>query len=204
MLIASIASGLCSVGSDVLLVGVIADSRRVSGKGLRLRRGHYDFASHNPVNTTESRYSNPTATSSLDELEEKIEEIILDDIGVPPLKIGGDIGDISISNEAIDNYVDHIASSARCKLNGIKVAIDCANSSASATARNLFHKLNLDCDFYNCSPNGTNINKDCGSTHMRISKVVKDNNYDVGFAFDGDADRLCALTRTAISLTATS
>ena len=192
MLIASIASGLCSVGSDVLLVGVVpTPAVAYLVKAYGYDAGTMISASHNPCEYNGIKIFKSDGYKLPDELEEKIEEIILDDIGVPPLKIGGDIGDISISNEAIDNYVDHIASSARCKLNGIKVAIDCANGSASATARNLFHKLNLDCDFYNCSPNGTNINKDCGSTHMAyISKVVKDNNYDVGFAFDGDADRL--------------
>ena len=76
----------------------------------------------------------------------------------------------------------------------MKVALDCANGSSSATARKLFQYLGCELTVINENPNGSNINDNCGSTHIEgLQKVVKEEGCDVGFAFDGDADRLIAV-----------
>ena len=78
--------------------------------------------------------------------------------------------------------------------NGIRVALDCANGSASVCAQRIFEGLGAKCIMLNDKPDGTNINKDCGSTHIEgLQKAVVDNHCDIGLAFDGDADRCLAV-----------
>ena len=87
-------------------------------------------------------------------------------------------------------YINHLLSTVNCDLTGLRVLVDCANGAASATAPELFIKLPLQADFINMDPDGININDRCGSTHMDIlSKAVVAGEYDLGIAFDGDADR---------------
>ena len=95
--------------------------------------------------------------------------------------------------KAVKDYTAHIKATAIQPLNGIKIAVDCANGSASATARDIFDSLGIDCIYLNDNPDGLNINRDCGSTHLeKLSQFVVENGLDAGFAFDGDADRcLC-------------
>jgi phosphoglucosamine mutase len=192
MLISSLASGLCSAGADVLMIGVVP----TPAVAYLVKEYGYDAgimisASHNPCEYNGIKIFKSDGYKLPDKLEEQIENFILDDIGVLPPKIGGEIGNITISRDAVYDYVEHIATSARCSYKGIKAAIDCANGSASVTAAELFGKLGLNFDIYNSDPDGVNINKGCGSTHIdHIAEIVRKDGYNVGFAFDGDADRL--------------
>lgn len=100
---------------------------------------------------------------------------------------------MSYRKTAVDDYVKHLVSAVPTSLDGLRIAVDCANGSASATAAQLFCELGADVHFMSNSPDGVNINLDCGSTHMgNLRQYVLDNGMDVGVAFDGDADRcLC-------------
>ena len=94
----------------------------------------------------------------------------------------------------MDDYVRHLLSITDVSLRGMRLAVDCANGSASATARKLFSALGADCVFLNDQPDGVNINADCGSTHIeQLAEFVKKLKYFAGVAFDGDADRCLAV-----------
>ena len=91
------------------------------------------------------------------------------------------------------DYIDHLISSIDCDLSGLRVLVDCANGAASATAPDLFDGLPLHADFIHREPDGVNINDGCGSTHLdQLKAMVKAGGYDLGIAFDGDADRCLA------------
>ena len=195
MLESAIAAGLCSVGADVVLVGVAptpAVAYLVKREGCDA--GIMISASHNTCEYNGIKIFKSDGYKLPDELEEKIEELLLDETMPPTVKIGGEVGKICSDKGAISHYIDHIRSTAECDFGGLRVAFDCANGSASVTARKLFTKLGADCRFLCSEPDGTNINAGCGSTHLeRLQKYVVDNALDAGFAFDGDADRLLAV-----------
>ncbi|MBE6613375.1 MAG: phosphoglucosamine mutase, partial [Ruminococcaceae bacterium] len=128
-----------------------------------------------------------------DELEERIESIVLDGKPQPRLAASHDIGRVTRAQNAVKDYVDHICSSALYSLEGLKIAVDCANGAASRTAAMLFERLGAECTILFDKPDGRNINDTCGSTHLdALRSYVLEHHLDVGIAFDGDADRcLC-------------
>lgn len=192
MLSSAIAAGFCSVGCDVLQLGVVP----TPAVAFLVKEYSYDAgvmisASHNPCEYNGIKIFRSNGYKLPDEMEERIEAIILDEILPPPLKVGAQIGSITSGKNAVKDYIHHIESSAVAHFYGMRIAIDCANGSASETANELFRRLGAECTVFNCRPDGENINKNCGSTHIEIlQKYVKDNGFDLGFAFDGDADRL--------------
>lgn len=192
MLAAAIGAGLCSVGADVLIIDVVP----TPAVAFLVKEYDYDAgvmisASHNPCEYNGIKIFQGNGYKLPDELENEIEEIILDETKVPPVVLGGDVGKISFSSKAVDDYIFHLAMTADGDFKGMKIALDCANGSASVTARALFTRLCAKCCIINETPNGTNINENCGSTHLeQLQKFVVENKCDIGFAFDGDADRL--------------
>ena len=192
MLTCAIAAGLCSVGCDVLQLGVVP----TPAVAFLVKEYSYDAgimisASHNPCEYNGIKIFRSNGYKLPDEMEEKIEAIILDEIVPPPLKVGGEVGSITSGRNALKDYIHHIESTAVAHFYGMRIAIDCANGSASETANELFRKLGAECTVINCRPDGENINRNCGSTHIEVlQQYVKDNDFDLGFAFDGDADRL--------------
>ncbi len=192
MLTCAIAAGLCSVGCDVLQLGVVP----TPAVAFLVKEYSYDAgimisASHNPCEYNGIKIFRSNGYKLPDEMEEKIEAIILDEIVPPPLKVGAEVGSITSGRNALKDYIHHIESTAVAHFYGMRIAIDCANGSASETANELFRKLGAECTVINCRPDGENINRNCGSTHIEVlQQYVKDNDFDLGFAFDGDADRL--------------
>ncbi len=192
MLAAAIGAGLCSVGADVLIIDVVP----TPAVAFLVKEYDYDAgvmisASHNPCEYNGIKIFQGNGYKLPDELENEIEEIILDETKLPPVVLGGDVGKISFSSKAVDDYIFHLAMTADGDFKGMKIALDCANGSASVTARALFTRLGAKCCIINETPNGTNINENCGSTHLeQLQKFVVENKCDIGFAFDGDADRL--------------
>lgn len=192
MLAAAIGAGLCSVGADVLIIDVVP----TPAVAFLVKEYDYDAgvmisASHNPCEYNGIKIFQGNGYKLPDELENEIEEIILDETKLPPVVLGGDVGKISFSSKAVDDYIFHLAMTADGDFKGVKIALDCANGSASVTARALFTRLGAKCCIINETPNGTNINENCGSTHLeQLQKFVVENKCDIGFAFDGDADRL--------------
>lgn len=192
MLAAAIGAGLCSVGADVLIIDVVP----TPAVAFLVKEYDYDAgvmisASHNPCEYNGIKIFQGNGYKLPDELENEIEEIILDETKLPPVVLGGDVGKISFSSKAVDDYIFHLAMTADGDFKGMKIALDCANGSATVTARALFTRLGAKCCIINETPNGTNINENCGSTHLeQLQKFVVENKCDIGFAFDGDADRL--------------
>lgn len=198
MLESAISAGLCSVGADVLLLGVVP----TPAVAHLVREYNYDAgvmisASHNPCEYNGIKIFQSNGYKLPDELEEEIEQIILDDVKNPPVAIGGEVGRVTRSKTAVNDYIKHLLSSAKTKFEGFKIALDCANGSSSVSAKEVFTHLGAECVVINDAPDGVNINKNCGSTHMeQLQRCVVENECDFGFAFDGDADRMLCVDHT--------
>ena len=192
MLCSAISAGLCSVGADVLILDVVP----TPAVAFLVKEYNYDAgvmisASHNPCEYNGIKIFQHNGYKLPDELENEIEEIILDEAKIPPVVVGGDVGRVHFSTSAVDDYIFHLAMTSDGNFKGMKIALDCANGSASVSARALFTRLGADCHIINDIPNGVNINDNCGSTHIdQLKKFVVEKNCDIGFAFDGDADRV--------------
>ena len=194
MLACAMAAGLCSVGADVIQLGVVPTPAvpYLAGK-YKADAGVMISASHNSAEFNGIKLFSGDGYKLPDELEEQIETIVLDREKTPRLSGGTDIGKVETRPSAVKDYVDHLKSTIPTSLAGMSVAVDCANGSASATARRLFTELGADCRILCDQPDGLNINDGCGSTHLeRLRAVVLEQGLDIGVAFDGDADRcLC-------------
>ena len=203
MLEFSIAAGLCAVGADVMLLGELP----TPAVAHLVKKYGYDAAvmvsaSHNPCEYNGIKIFQGNGYKLPDELEDEIEGIILDKTQIPPVKVGGDVGRVTRSVTALSDYSDYLFSIAYkelseyglSKFDNLRIAVDCSNGSASSVAPRLFMSLCDDCFFLATHPNGTNINDNCGSTHLTVLQdFVVRNNCDVGLAFDGDADRFLAV-----------
>ena len=194
MLANALCAGLCSVGADGVLLGVVPTPAvaYLVGK-YKASAGIMISASHNPYEFNGIKIFNEDGFKLADEIEERIESIVLD--GTPKLKFADseNIGRVTYATNAIDDYVEHITSSSICSLDGMEIAIDCANGSASVSARKLFEGLGAKIHVLSDTPDGTNINNGCGSTHLEaLRDYVLEHKLCAGVAFDGDADRcLC-------------
>lgn len=196
MLCSAITAGLCSVGADVMHLGVLP----TPAVAFLVKKYEYDAAvmitaSHNPCEYNGIKIFQADGYKLPDELEEKIESIILDGVTVPPVKIGADVGRIRTSEMPAFDYTRHLMSTVEdVDFSGYRVALDCANGAASVTAPDLFTELGIDSHIKSSIPNGININRECGSTSLKgLQNLVKEYKCDVGFAFDGDADRMLAV-----------
>ena len=188
-------AGLCSAGADVLHLGVIPTPGvawitvdRGADAGIVISASHNPFE-HNGIKIFDGR-----GFKLSDALEEEIEEIILGQVEVT-LKTHGDLGQVIYADERErDDYIDHLASTVDADLSGLRILVDCANGASSATAARLFDRFpKLHTDIINADPDGVNINAGCGSTHLdSLCTMVKAGGYDLGLAFDGDADRCLA------------
>ena len=195
MLCSALAAGLCSVGADVITLGTVP----TPAVAYLVANSDADAAimlsaSHNPYEFNGIKIFGADGFKLTDEEEEEIEAIVLDHAMEYDLKSNADLGTIRNGEEMVERYIDHIASRVQEDLSGIKIAADCANGSASATAAKIFGKLGAQVTILNDQPDGININENCGSTHIAaLGEYVKKNGYDVGVAFDGDADRCLAV-----------
>ena len=195
MLESAIAAGLCSVGADVVTLGTVP----TPAVAYLVANSDADAAimlsaSHNPYEFNGIKIFGAEGFKLTDEEEMEIEEIVLDHILPYDLKWNDELGVIRSGETLMEQYIDHIVSTVEGDLSGIRVAADCANGSASATAAKIFAKLGADVTILNDKPNGVNINDNCGSTHIDVlGKYVRENGFDLGVAFDGDADRCLAV-----------
>lgn len=193
----ALVSGICSVGADAVLMGVCPTpavaflvKRRFADAGIMIS------ASHNSMEFNGIKLFSGSGYKLSDDIEEEIEHLVLD---VPEhiyaaVQGGTNVGKITYDKNGDWDYIRSIMKTIGHDLSGIRVAIDCANGSASATAERLFGGLGATVFLVNSSPNGININLNCGSTHMEmISKFVVEKKCHIGLAFDGDADRCLAV-----------
>lgn len=194
MLAFSVAAGLCSVGADVLMLGMIPTPAvaYLVGK-YKADAGIMISASHNTAEFNGIKIFSGDGYKLPDELEERIEAIVLDGAGCPALAKGDLVGKVTLMNSAVKDYVEHLKSTVSYSLDGLNIAVDCANGAASATAERLFTELGANVHMLFDKPDGNNINSGCGSLHTQpLADYVKENHLDAGIAFDGDADRfLC-------------
>ena len=192
----SLSAGRCPAGADVLHLGVIP----TPAVAFLTVENHADAgivisASHNPFEHNGIKIFNAQGFKLSDALENEIEDIVLFNKKAP-LCTGADIGQVIYADQQeADDYVDHLVSTIDTNLAGMRILVDCANGAASATAGKLFDRFpKLHTDIINADPNGININHNCGSTHIdHLAAMVKAGNYDLGIAFDGDADRCLAV-----------
>lgn len=195
MLEAAIACGLCSVGADVMTLGVVP----TPAVAFLVKEYGYDAAimisaSHNPCEYNGIKIFKADGYKLPDATEEQIESIILDETQYPPKKVGGEVGRILKSENDINDYINHLKSTVDTDFDGMEIALDCANGSASVSAEKLFSDLKAKCLVLSAAPDGVNINDNCGSTHIEnLQKYVVENGLMAGFAFDGDADRMLAV-----------
>ena len=171
MLEAALTAGLCSVGADVESLGVLpTPAVAYLVKKYNADAGVVISASHNPMEFNGIKIF----------------------AGIP-LATGASVGRVSVRADGLQDYVDHLYESVNGDLSGLNVCIDCANGASAAVAQKLFPRLGAKCTFIGITPDGANINKDVGSTHLdNLEKAVVEGGFDCGIAFDGDADRCLA------------
>lgn len=195
MLEGALIAGLCSVGANVELLGVVPTPAvaYLVGK-YNADAGIMISASHNPFEFNGIKIFSSDGCKLPDDLENRIEEIVLDNVVPYALAKDENIGKVTRMETAVEDYVDHVAKSIGCDLEGMEIALDCSNGSSSRTAEKLFTKLGAKVHMLFDNPDGININKDCGSTHInRLQNYVREHKLCCGLAFDGDADRCLAV-----------
>ncbi len=192
----ALVAGLCTAGADVLHLGVFpTPAVAFATVDNHADAGVVISASHNPFEHNGIKIFNGQGFKLSDALENQIEDIILNHEDVPAMT-HGDIGKVTYldANER-ERYLDHLVSTIDTDLAGLRIAVDCANGASSATAPYLFARFpGLTCHVTHAQPDGVNINSGCGSTHLEaLQAVMKSGEYDLGLAFDGDADRFLAV-----------
>lgn len=195
MLEGALIAGLCSVGANVKLLGVVptpAVAYLIGKYGADA--GIMISASHNPYEFNGIKIFSSEGYKLPDDLEESIESIVLDHSQPYTTPEHGGLGTVETITTAADDYIDHVVSTIDYDLSGMEIALDCSNGSSSRTAEKLFTQLGAKVHMMFDKPDGVNINADCGSTHMeQLMAYVKEHKLDAGLAFDGDADRCLAV-----------
>lgn len=195
---AALAAGLLSVGADAVSIGVVPTPAVAYLVGeLHADAGVMISASHNSVEFNGIKLFSGDGYKLSDDIQDEIEALVLD----TPEKLtamqknGKNVGRYTHDDKAVDLYIQHLLATCESDIGSLRIAVDCANGSASATAEKLFGAMGLEKVYLlSCAPDGDNINDNCGSTHMDgLVKFVQENHCDLGFAFDGDADRCLAV-----------
>ena len=195
MLESALVAGICSVGAHAVVAGVIpTPAVAYLVRKYRLDAGVMISASHNPVEYNGIKFFNNQGYKLSDELEDEIEEILMSRSEILPSPTGIGLGTREYAEEALDDYLAFLTKTTKEKFSGIKVALDCANGAAYKAAPLAMLDLGAQLCIIHNEPDGTNINDKCGSTHMDdLKAMVVENGADIGFAFDGDADRCLAV-----------
>lgn len=191
----SLVAGLTASGADVYLLHVTTTpsvSYVVRTEGFNC--GIMISASHNPFYDNGIKVINERGEKLEESVIEKIEQYLDGELGEIPLARKDAIGRTIDFAAGRNRYIGYLISIATRSFKNMRVGLDCANGSASAIAKNVFDALGAETYVINNEPNGLNINTDCGSTHIHVlQEYVKRNHLDVGFAYDGDADRCIAV-----------
>ena len=191
----ALAAGVAAAGGEPIDVGVVT----TPGLAWVLRQGGHDAgvmisASHNPFEDNGLKAFDRDGVKLGDDVEREIEAMILDDGVDDP---GENPGAARSQTDVVDGYVKHLTKAIdRERLNGLRVALDCANGAACEIAPRVFRALGANVLTIGVEPDGRNINLDCGSLHLEgLAEFVRTHGCDVGLAFDGDADRCLAVDR---------
>jgi len=191
MLEAALIAGICSVGADVLRVGVLpTPGIALLTRTLDVSAGVVISASHNPVQDNGIKFFASTGYKLPDQIEDEIESIVLNEEKPWEVPIGGEVGRVIDINDAGCRYVDFLKAAVG-RLDGIKVVLDCANGAAAYVGPIVLKDVGVEVIPICNTPDGVNINANCGSTHPeQLQKAVLEHGADLGLAMDGDADRL--------------
>ena len=190
----ALTAGLTSTGVNVMTVGTIpTPAIAYLTKTIETDSGIMISASHNPYQDNGIKIFGPDGFKLTDEQELEIESLIDNSEQIKNASFEK-IGKVYGGNKLTQKYIQHIKQSISGDLSEIKIALDCANGATTGVAPFIFGDLEADIETIGCQPNGVNINDNVGSTKIEtISEFVKENNVDVGFAFDGDGDRVLAV-----------
>jgi phosphoglucosamine mutase len=202
MIESALTAGIASAGVDVMITGVIPTpgvaylSRAIESCGA----GIMISASHNPYYDNGIKIFQKGGMKLSDEQEADLEKMILG----PPIELPSKIGTIVSVDDAQERYAQFLVKkfNFQNKQRKLKLVIDTANGAASFCASKIFTPDIFDVSFIHNTPNGININEECGSQHTKdLSDHVRKVNADIGLAFDGDADRLIAVDETGRQIT---
>ncbi len=190
-------AGMCTAGSDVLDLGIIPTPGVAwITVNVQADAGIVISASHNPFEHNGIKIFNSQGYKLSDELEDRIEDMVFNCHENFSFKTYSEIGQVFyVAEETTHDYIDHLVNTISEQLSGFHILVDCANGASYTTAGRLFERFpKLHTDIINADPDGININDKCGSTHLEsLSAMVVAGKYDLGIAFDGDADRCLAI-----------
>jgi phosphoglucosamine mutase len=191
----SLVAGLTASGADVYLLHVTTTpSVSYVVRTEDFNCGIMISASHNPYYDNGIKVINEKGEKLEEEVIVEIEKYLDGEMGELPLALRDKIGRTVDFAAGRNRYIGYLISIATRSFKNKKVALDCANGSASSIAKNVFDALGAETHVISSSPDGLNINTNCGSTHIEyLQKFVKEIGADVGFAYDGDADRCLAV-----------
>ncbi|HUC00175.1 MAG TPA: phosphoglucosamine mutase [Solirubrobacterales bacterium] len=188
MLEAALAAGVAAAGGDALLGGVLpTPAAAILVKRLGLDLAAVVSASHNPFEDNGIKFFSGQGTKLGDELEARIEALVEEP---PP---AGHVGRVRELNGGLEDYLRELEAAFRLDLSGRRIVLDCANGATYRAAPMIFERLGAEVELLGAEPDGRNINAGCGSTHMELlCEQVVASGADLGFAFDGDGDRVLA------------
>ena len=190
----SLVAGLTASGADVYLLHVTT----TPSVSYVVRTEDFDCgimisASHNPYYDNGIKLINSKGEKMDEETILKVEDYIDGKIEVP-MAVRDQIGCTVDYSAGRNRYIGYLISLATRSFKDMRVGLDCANGSASSVAKSVFDALGAKTYVINNEPNGVNINTNCGSTHIEVlQEYVKEKHLDIGFAYDGDADRCIAV-----------
>jgi len=195
MLANALMAGACSVGANCIYVGVIpTPAVAYLTQKYKVDAGVVISASHNPVEFNGIKFFDGDGYKLPDALEDEIEAMIRNGMQGVVFPIGPGVGKIKYRTDAREEYINHAIQSVNVDLNGLKIVVDCAEGASFYTSVEALKELGGNVVAIHNSPDGTNINANCGSTHMEeLQARVVFEKANVGLAFDGDADRLLAV-----------
>ena len=195
MLANALMAGACSVGANAVYVGVLpTPAVAYLTKKYKVDAGVVISASHNPVEFNGIKFFDGEGYKLPDSLEDEIENVIRSGMKDIKFPIGSGVGKIKYRTDAREEYINHAVQSVKADLSNLKIVVDCAEGAAFYTSVEALKELGAEIIAIHNNPDGSNINANCGSTHMEElrARVVYEK-ANIGLAFDGDADRLLAV-----------
>lgn len=195
MLANALMAGACSVGANAVFVGVVpTPAVAYLTRKYKVDAGVVISASHNPVEFNGIKFFDGNGYKLPDSLEDEIEALIRNGMQGIKFPIGAGVGKIKYRTDAREEYINHAIQAVKVDLSGMKIVVDCAEGAAFYTSIEALKESGAEIVAIHTNPDGTNINANCGSTHMEeLQARVVYEKANLGLAFDGDADRLLAV-----------
>ncbi len=195
MLSNALMAGICSVGANAVYVGVIpTPAIAYLTRFYHADAGVMISASHNPAEFNGIKFFNREGYKLPDQLEDEIENLISSNLMGVTMPVGAEVGKIEYRFDALEDYIAFAKKAVPIDLTGMKIVADCAEGASYITSVRTLSELGAEVIAIHTNPDGININRNCGSTHMEeLMRRVVEEKADLGVAFDGDADRMLAV-----------